>query len=211
MNYHIRDRPDTFRIFGRMDNSLLSVVAKIKSLRKEKGLTLQALADKTGYTKAFMSKIENRRVSPSLQSLFKIVKALDTSMDDFFKEIFQENEPEEKRYIYLPKNKYEKLVREDSQGFNYSLVYSTEIVKNHLDVVFLELEQVSSREELTETDGFELFIVVKGNILMQMENDFIDLKEGDAIYHDGRVPHKPVNKHNGASLCLVLYFLSTGQ
>ncbi len=190
-----------------MDKALFSIVAKIKALRKEKGMTVQQLANETGYTKAFISKLENRRLVPSLTSLLSIIKCLGQSLDDFFKDIDHYEYFGDKKYIYLPHSEHKEIVREDSKGFSYKLVHSSDFSKLHVDVVLLELT-VGSKRELAETDGFELFIVLTGQVQFQMDTDMVTLYEGDALYFDGRVPHKPINDYSGTSKCLVVYFLN---
>jgi transcriptional regulator with XRE-family HTH domain len=50
---------------------------RIKELRKEKKLTLDVLAEKTGFSKSYLSQIENVRREPSIGTLTKIARVLD--------------------------------------------------------------------------------------------------------------------------------------
>src|SRR5487761_106399 len=52
------------------------VSGRIKTLRKEKGLTQEALAQRAGLPQSHVSKLENGRHSPSSVTLEKIAKAL---------------------------------------------------------------------------------------------------------------------------------------
>ncbi|NNG47562.1 MAG: helix-turn-helix transcriptional regulator, partial [Deltaproteobacteria bacterium] len=52
----------------------------IRKFRESQGLTLQHLAERTGFSAALISQIENRMVSPSLGTLVKIANAFDTSV-----------------------------------------------------------------------------------------------------------------------------------
>ncbi len=56
--------------------------AKIKKLRKQKSLTLEQLAEKTGSGKSYIWEIENKGVKrPSAEKLAQIAKALDVTTD----------------------------------------------------------------------------------------------------------------------------------
>ena len=56
--------------------------AKIKELRKQKSLTLEQLAEKTGSGKSYIWEIENKGVKrPSAEKLAAIAKALDVTTD----------------------------------------------------------------------------------------------------------------------------------
>src|SRR4030067_3374655 len=52
----------------------------VRQFREARGITLQQLAEKTGFSAALLSQIENRMVSPPLVSLVKIANAFDTSV-----------------------------------------------------------------------------------------------------------------------------------
>lgn len=56
---------------------------KIEEYRKEKGYSIQELANKVGVSRTYMSQIENGKVSNiSTKLLVAIAKALDKKIDD---------------------------------------------------------------------------------------------------------------------------------
>ncbi len=57
---------------------------KLRELRLKKGMTLQDVAEKTGYSKALISRIENDAVSPSIGSLVKISATLHVRLHTLF-------------------------------------------------------------------------------------------------------------------------------
>jgi DNA-binding XRE family transcriptional regulator len=56
------------------------VGSRIHKLRASRGLTLQQLAEKTGFSASILSQIENRMASPPLGALVKIANAFGTSV-----------------------------------------------------------------------------------------------------------------------------------
>lgn len=58
------------------DQIYLLIGQRIRNLRKDKGLTLNVLAEKIGFSKSFMSQIENLKRQPSIGTLTKIARAL---------------------------------------------------------------------------------------------------------------------------------------
>lgn len=52
---------------------------RIRSLRRQRGLTVQALATSCGLSKGFISQVENGRTSPSLNTLGGLAKVLGVS------------------------------------------------------------------------------------------------------------------------------------
>ncbi|ULT24385.1 helix-turn-helix transcriptional regulator [Sphingobacterium sp. E70] len=68
------------------DNTIFKISYKIKEIRKEKGITIQEVADKAGVSKGLISQIENNRTIPSLLVLINIINALDVDLNEFFKD-----------------------------------------------------------------------------------------------------------------------------
>lgn len=60
----------------------LSIGRTIKSLRESKGLTQQALAEKCGYGRANLAKIETGNHDLSLLNLLCLADALECKLDD---------------------------------------------------------------------------------------------------------------------------------
>ncbi len=69
-----------------MPESDIKVGEKIKELREMKGMTLQDIADKTGFSTAFISQIENHLISPPLGALIKLSHAMNLEIGKFFKQ-----------------------------------------------------------------------------------------------------------------------------
>lgn len=62
---------------------------KIRMIRKERGFTLEIMASKTGLSKGLLSQVERGISQPSLDSLWKITKALESPIIHFFEDIDQ--------------------------------------------------------------------------------------------------------------------------
>ena len=60
---------------------------RIKELREEKGYSQQIFAEKADISIDYLGKIEVNINNPGLKSVFKIVRALDISFEEFFKSI----------------------------------------------------------------------------------------------------------------------------
>ena len=57
----------------------------MRTLRKEKKLSQEELADKVGIGQSFISKIEKGHLEPSLSTLGRIAKVLDTDIKSLLK------------------------------------------------------------------------------------------------------------------------------
>ena len=57
---------------------------KIKELRTKRNLTQDELAEKAGIHNKYQGKIERAEKRPSVETLFKLAKALEVRVSDFF-------------------------------------------------------------------------------------------------------------------------------
>lgn len=62
----------------------MQIGEKIKSLRIEKQLTQEELANRCELSKGFISQIENDLTSPSIATLVDILQILGTNLNEFF-------------------------------------------------------------------------------------------------------------------------------
>src|SRR6202046_2722413 len=56
----------------------------LRAVRKHLGLTLAHLAEQTGLTKSYLSKIERRHSTPSIAVALKVARALDVDVGRLF-------------------------------------------------------------------------------------------------------------------------------
>lgn len=69
-----------------MENNLMNELgSRIRKLRQSKGLTQQELAEKCELSLPFINLIENNKRNVSLETLVKVMAALDISLSEFFK------------------------------------------------------------------------------------------------------------------------------
>lgn len=185
------------------DEITLKVGIQIKARRKEQGITVQELAEKSKVSKGLISQIENGRTMPSLLVLIEIIKSLETDLNVFFKEIQEKNEFD--AVLVKRKNTYENFQKEEAIGFNYQRIFTKYFIKTTVDIVLLELEPNSTRP-MVVTEAFEYKYIVNGEVEYQFEDRSYILKQGDSILFDGRMPHTPVNNSTESCTMLIIYF-----
>jgi transcriptional regulator with XRE-family HTH domain len=60
------------------------MTALLRAVRKQRGLTLAILAEQTGLTKSYLSKIERQQSTPSIAVALKVARALDVDVAQLF-------------------------------------------------------------------------------------------------------------------------------
>lgn len=62
----------------------MDIGKKLRDYRKDKGFTTYQLGQKAGISQSTISDVENNKVSPTVDTLAKILQALDVSLGSFF-------------------------------------------------------------------------------------------------------------------------------
>lgn len=185
------------------DDILLKIGKKIKEARREQELTLLQVADKANISKSLLSKIENSRTVPSLPVFVSVIQALELDLGGFFTDL--ENLV---NYNFIHKNpdEYTIIEKEEARGFIYRSILNRNLSNISIEVVLLDLLPGSERDPVS-TDGYEFKYILSGEVVYKIGEEIVELKEGDTLFFNGRVPHVPMNKSNKKATMLVLYFL----
>lgn len=110
-----------------MDEKIIS--SNIKKLRKQKKITLQALADRTGLTKGYLSKIERSEKAPPYSTLSKLAGALGVETTSILSEKL---DPPVNAMLCISKGKDRKIINETKQfaGYDYEVLAENKPGKN---------------------------------------------------------------------------------
>ncbi len=161
---------------------------QLKKYRKAKGMTLEALATAAGYSKSYLSQIENGLSSPSLAVLGKLAGKLGISVATLLKE----NNGVSKSSWHLPKDKRQTLQYPTGLIRSQPLTAAVSQKKMQPLLTIVEPGGTSSiDDQLQHAPGSEEFVlVVKGSMEFVVDGEKIILHEGDTLYFEGDLPHQ---------------------
>jgi transcriptional regulator with XRE-family HTH domain len=167
----------------------LRIGEKVRELREKKGLSLQDMANRTGYTSALLSQVENHLISPPLGALIKIAKALEVKVGTFFGE-----EPRES-YAIVRRDERKHISRYASkEGVSYGYAYESlgfDKKDRQMEPFLVTLEPATVKsEKLSTHDGEEFIFVLEGEMEAILGGHKDVLHPGDSIYYDSTIPHK---------------------
>lgn len=166
-----------------------NIGAKIKVLRRAKKMTLQDVANETGFSTALISQIENNNVSPPIATLSKIANFFDVKIGYFF----TENE-EECRYEVVRSHEHSvtpKVVSKDgtSHGYFYEAL-SVRKQNKRMEPFLLTLNEKVTNTSTYSHNGEEFLYIMKGAAELLLDDQRIILNEGDCIYFDSTLKHR---------------------
>ena len=167
-----------------MSESDIKIGERVRKIRNERGLTLQDVANFTGFSKALISQIENNVVMPPINTLAKIAKVLNVKMTYFFEE-----EIDNKDYYIVRKEDRKYIFRE---GVKYGYLYEgLAEMKGHENVqMFLvTIKAADGQKKLFSHDGVEYMFVLSGKVKVYLGHEEYDMEEGDSVAFNSRIPH----------------------
>jgi transcriptional regulator with XRE-family HTH domain len=191
-----------------MTEKPVEVGKRIRELREEKGLSLQGLAEITGYSSALLSQFENHLVSPPLGALIKLSRALETDVGHFLGDT--QDQP-----FTLVRNDERKVVSRVASRAGVNLGYTYEslgfgMMDRNMEPFIVTLEPVAVREKhLSTHDGEEFIYVLEGRMLINLGDQTDILEPGDSIYFRCKTPHHVTCVDNEPARILAVIF--TGE
>ena len=165
---------------------------KIRSLRKEKGMSLDELSKVSGLGKATLSRIENNIHSGTLKTHMKICEALGISLKDFYTDIEGAKEGVSSVNSSSP----------EAEVFRYdekttSIILAQGVSKKNMlpQLLVIEPEGKTSLEE--NPPGTEKFIFcLEGVTQIIIADKNYALKKGETLYFKSSFPHYFKNTSN---------------
>ncbi len=170
---------------------------RLRAARQDSGLTLEKVAEATGLTKGFLSRLERDEVSPSVASLVSVCEVLGIRVGELFESPqTQLVRADEGRRINFGGRK----VRE------FLLTPGTQ---SHLQVIHSTIEPGGhGGDELYTLDcDVEFVYVIHGELTVTLSNETVRLSAGDAFTFPGREPHTWGNGRKDAE-CEILWALA---
>lgn len=153
-----------------------AVGAQIRRWRRDRGLTLAAVAERSGLNLGYLSQIENDKASPSLGCLSAIGQALDVPI----------------AWFLIDEAPAPRVVRAAERTARTVEMGRIEQVDGHLgrDVSIIEaVAQPGGRTGAHAHAGDEHHIVLRGRFRMTQGDHVVEIGPGDYVGWDGAIPH----------------------
>lgn len=157
---------------------------RLKLLRKKLGMTLEMLAEKTGMTKSYLSKVERGLNTPSIAAALKLARALNVNVE----ELFAEEQVGQSRYSLVRHGERQALVG-DGQGPGYAALTS-QVGQRSLLPFLIQPPNEFSDPTFKEHLGEEFLFVHAGQVEVDFMNERVLLEQGDALHFNAQTPHR---------------------
>ncbi len=180
------------------------IAARIRRLRQERSLRLEDVARRAGYTKGFLSKVENGKVSPPVATLIRVANALGVEVTDLLVTPKGERAVDPDATVHVKAT--ERLEIENASagpGYTYMALAAPRHLKMMEPFLMTVYPDQVDREKTFSHPGEEFIFVVKGKTDYRVGDEVFELKEGDSLYFDANRPHAPYPKDEPVTLLAI--------
>jgi transcriptional regulator with XRE-family HTH domain len=165
---------------------LEDIANKIRHLRRERKLSMGALAQKAGFTKSYLSQIENLKREPTIGTLVAIAHALGVNV---FSLIGGEKLPEEEEAPAIVRARDRRRVAIPSKATNIIYESINYKKKDRLMDAYILTPAAEFSDKPMAHEGQELLFVLEGQEEFVYNGKSYFLEEGDCCYFDSGAPH----------------------
>jgi transcriptional regulator with XRE-family HTH domain len=175
---------------------------RIREMRQARGLSLDKLAQKTGFTKGYLSKVENSDKAPPVSTLIVLAEALGTTIS----ELFGEQQPHSA--CSLVKKDQRLLMARGGTAFGYSYETLAHAYPNkRMEPYLLTIPAKNAKKAMFQHRGEEMMLVLQGAMHFTHGDQEYLVEEGDCIYFDSGIPHLGLAAGDQDVKCVMVIFV----
>jgi transcriptional regulator with XRE-family HTH domain len=187
---------------GAESEECLPVGKRIHEVRERGNVTLRALAERTGFSEALLSQVENHMASPPLGMVVRIACALGTTVSDLL------GEGEGRDFSIVRKGEHGGASRVGNpEGGRTSYSYQslgTGKANRRMEPFLVRLSPPDPHAPRSVHDGEEFLYVLEGDVEIVLDRFSDVLHPGDSAYYSSSIPHHVHSAGEGEAVILAV-------
>jgi len=172
----------------------------LRTIRRRRELSLNDLARRSGFSKGFLSKIENGRAQPPIATLMRLAGALDTGLNELFDGPRPDGAPDS---VLTRAGEREYVPHSRERGYAFERLALASPFRLTPYVIHLAEEQEAPAG--FQHAGEEFILVLAGELDYAVGGRVHRMREGDSLVFDATRPHGPI-KVPGVSASFLAVF-----
>lgn len=157
---------------------------RVKTARRELGMTLKEVAEASGMSPTHISEIERGKTSPTVGALKKIAGALSREAA-----YFVEEEPLPRISVVKKEDRTEVLIPGQENAFVKGKALTKGIPAGRIDVVMIDDSEGATVEPHSH-EGEEAILVLAGAAEVVVGDETFRLAQGDCLHYNAAGPHR---------------------
>lgn len=178
-------------------STLVSLGSEMRQVRKACRLTLKDLAVETGISISHLSAIERGTTNPSLDVVHRVARSLSIDSGWFFPRR-PGTGPIERAYVVRKNNRRDlnTLYRENKDQIGLTDALLSSSIAGSLLLGVAEYEPHSERpgHKIYRHKGEQHGLVIEGELELQLDSEFITIREGDSFSFPTEILHNARNR-----------------
>jgi len=172
-------------LLDEIQSQLSSFGARLRELRRQRGWTLQDLADQSGLSQTFLSRLESGDRQASIAAVLTLSKVFEVSLASLFES------PLATDPCIIVRGA--KAVEQTANGLSYVPLSNAGRFFN-LRPMRVRIPADRTGDQHYHHDGEEWLYVLSGALRLSLAGKVYDLNRGDAAHFDSRLPHRLIAK-----------------
>lgn len=174
----------------------VDVASRLRELREARGISMRALAAKSGLSANALSMIERGKTSPSVSTLYKLAEALGIAITSFFG-----NETTKRQAVFLKQD--ERTRMSFTRGVFEAL--GGEHFTGRVEPFMLTLESGAScgPHDISHS-GHEFVYCLRGQLDYFVEKELFHMEAGDTLLFASKLRHRWRNSGSNVTNALVI-------
>lgn len=178
----------------------MKVGPRIRELRKEQGITLVALAASADVDAATLSRIENSKMTGTIESHMQLCHALGVPLSQLYGSV---DGSDDRVQVHSQRDAAE--VFHHHSGRSSLQLLTSDVMKKKMMPALVHIQPGGKTHPERTRSGTEKFVyVLSGPIEANIDKKISVLRKGDSIYFDGALPHTLRNLGQREGRCLVV-------
>lgn len=156
-----------------------------RRIRKEKGLSLRELSQRSGLSTVYLSNYENGKANITIASLYAIAKALDTTVNILL------TPDESDDVVLVPRNRRFALAETSEDPEAVYQEFLTRGSSFDMQVTVMHLQPHTDSGGAKTHDSDEFVYILRGELVLHYgcAGKTYTLREGDFVYYSALQPH----------------------
>lgn len=177
---------------GKASPSSEALGKQLALLRKLNALSLEQVATRAEITKSYLSKLERGLSSPTIATLMKLARALETSVE----KLVSESNLDDEILLVRAQDRVPLGRQVEDDGYVYELIASQRPDKAMMPFIMSPPLSTDAAENADESShymshaGEELIYLISGRMEVFFSDRSYILKAGDALYFNASIPHR---------------------
>jgi transcriptional regulator with XRE-family HTH domain len=165
-----------------------TIATRIRTLRLERGLTMEQLAERSGLSKPMISKLERAQTAGSLSSLARLAVGLEVPVTSLLRGLDEESG----EAVFIRAGAGPAITRSGTQhGHHYQLLGALRDPFKGLEPTLVSMSDASEVFPIFQHPGIEWLYMLQGRLEYSVGAGRYLLTKGDSLLFRGDVPHGP--------------------